>query len=42
MDEIRSKQATNKSSRGKILDQVKALNDGIAKKVCHSKISLQL
>lgn len=33
MDSLRGQQSSNKNSRGKILDQLKALQDGIQKKV---------
>ena len=33
LDEIRGQQSNNKASRGKILDQVKTIQDGIQKKV---------
>ncbi|EPQ29594.1 uncharacterized protein PFL1_02813 [Pseudozyma flocculosa PF-1] len=33
LDELRNKQAGNKGSRGKVLDDLRALQDGIAKKV---------
>jgi septal ring factor EnvC (AmiA/AmiB activator) len=33
LSSLRTEQASAKSSRGKILDQIKALNDGIATKV---------
>lgn len=33
LDGIRDKQASNKSSRGKLLDQIKALNENIARKI---------
>lgn len=35
LDEIRHQQASGKSSRGKTLDQLKALNESIGKKVEH-------
>ncbi|KAH7929454.1 hypothetical protein BV22DRAFT_1080930 [Leucogyrophana mollusca] len=33
MDSIRGQQSTNKSSRGKVLDQLKSIQDGIQKKI---------
>jgi hypothetical protein len=33
LDELKGHQATNKSSRGRLLDQIQALNDGVNKKV---------
>ena len=33
LDSIRDQQSTNKHSRGKLLDQIKAIQDGIQKKV---------
>ncbi|KAI0081806.1 hypothetical protein K474DRAFT_1146615 [Panus rudis PR-1116 ss-1] len=33
LDEIRGQQSSNKNTRGKVLDQLKALNDNVQKKV---------
>ena len=33
LDEIRGQQSTSKAARGKIIDQLKALQDNVAKKV---------
>jgi predicted anti-sigma-YlaC factor YlaD len=33
LDSIRERQTSNKTSRGKIIDQIKALQEGIQKKV---------
>jgi hypothetical protein len=35
LDSIRGQQSTNKLSRGRILDQLRALQDGIQKKVAN-------
>ena len=35
LDEIRNQQSDNKLNRGKVIDQLKALQEGIRKKVCH-------
>ena len=35
LDSIRDKQSANKTSRGKVLDQLKSLQEGVQKKVCH-------
>jgi hypothetical protein len=33
LDSIRGEQSSNKSSRGKVLDQLKSINEGVQKKV---------
>jgi len=33
MDDIRAKQSTGKASRGKLFDQLKAIQDGVQKRV---------
>lgn len=35
LDEIRNQQSDNKLNRGKVIDQLKTLQEGIRKKVCH-------
>lgn len=34
LDEIRNQQSDNKLNRGKVIEQLKALQEGIKKKVC--------
>lgn len=35
LNEIRNQQSENKLNRGRVFDQLKALQEGIQKKVCH-------
>lgn len=39
LDGIRGQQSTNKLSRGKVFDQLKALQDGVQKKVGYHTVS---